>query len=556
MRPRMWADRSLPRRAAAPIASALVVFLSVVFATPARSDTGDVAKQVCSLPLMDQICDSAVTVGKTADFVSDPFGYIARAIANAVASVLTSLAEDLDVTQVDWSNEGFVRTYTMAFGASVILTVILWLIAVAKRAIQGVPPLQALGESIGFLLMSVMASAFAPLVVAYTTELFDGAADAMLTPVAHDIGRAAPLILGALLALLAFGPAGMAIIMMVGAFLLMAILGVWLEIIVRNALIYAGLVFGPTVFAGLVDRDLWGHSRRWVGVILGIIASRYVTFTALALASGLLVGDKSHKAGILQAFGTILTALALFWLALFLPFQVAKFVPVLGDQLQEVFSSRKQMQGGVSGGADSAQSTYGELKSRLGPKKPEKTDGEEGAGDAADPQAPEAGADAAGGVGAASAAGGVAMGKAADKVEQSAMRGVDAATAASAPDEPRGGQEAGPPSPAAGAGDGQSDPGAASLPQVPASGELPDAVSAAPDPASPSAPDVSTPPPVPAGGGGPGTGGPPPAGGVPAPPPTRPSAPPMPAAPAPPAPENATWSDGSPLEEPPDADEN
>ncbi|WP_158714251.1 hypothetical protein [Kitasatospora aureofaciens] len=538
-----------------------MAFLSVVFATPARSDSGDVAKQVCSLPLMDQICDTAIAVSKTADFVSDPLGYLAHALANAVASVLTSLAEDMDVTQVDWSNEGFVRTYTMAFGASVILTVVLWLIAVAKRAIQGVPPLQALGESIGFLLMSVMASAFAPLVVAYATELFDSVADAMLKPVAGDVGRAAPVILAALLVLMAMGPAGGAILLMIGAFLLLAILGVWLEIIVRNALIYAGLVFGPTVFAGLVDRNLWGHSKRWAGVLVGIIASKYVTFTTLALASGLLVGNKSQKASVLQAFGTSLTALALFWLALFLPFQVAKFVPILGDQLQEVFSSRKQLQGGVSSGADSAQSTYGELKSRLGPKKPDKKDEGEGANEAADSKTADAGASTAEGAGAATAAGGVAMGKAADNVEASAMRSVDAAVAATSPNETPDNEEAAPLA-AAGEGNGQSVTGTATPSREPSSRERPDAVTAEPDASSPAAPDRSIPPSVAAADSSP-TGGPaspPPAGGVPAPPPTRPSvapAPPasVPVAPAAPGPESATWSDGSPLEEPPDVDE-
>ncbi|MGW2547677.1 cysteine desulfurase family protein, partial [Kitasatospora sp. NPDC001574] len=181
-----------------------------------------------------------------------------------------------------------------------------------------------------------------------------------LTVTGHKIGG--PFGIGALLAI----PGGPVICLAIGFFLLMAILGVWLELIVRNALIYTGLVFGPTVFAGLVDKDLWGHTKRWLGVIVGVIASKYITFTTLALASALFAGHSSENASVAQAFGTLLTALALFFLALYLPFQVAKFFPILGDQVQDVYNSRKQMEGGLSNLGQTAKSSFGDIKSKLG----------------------------------------------------------------------------------------------------------------------------------------------------------------------------------------------
>uniref|UniRef100_UPI002F9066AF hypothetical protein n=1 Tax=Kitasatospora sp. NBC_01519 TaxID=2903576 RepID=UPI002F9066AF len=328
----------------------------------------------------------------------------------------------MGITQIDWGNAGFIRTYTMAFGASVVLTVVLWLVAVAKRALQGVNPVQALGESIGYLLLSVMTSAFAPLGIAYVTQIFDGIAEAMLSPVTQDLPKIGAVLATMLLVLLVI-PGGPLIVLAVGFFLLMAVLGVWLEIIVRNALIYTGLVFGPTVFAGLVDKDLWGHTKRWFGIVVGIIASKYVTFTTLALASGLLAGRSSEKASVAQAFGTCLTAVALFFLALYLPFQVAKFIPILGDQLQDVFSSRKQMEGGLSNVAQSAKSSFGDLKSKLSGS----SDGD----DRDDEDGEEIGAAAAGG----GTTPGVGLAKAAQEqgqqeVKAAAMRGVDGATAA------------------------------------------------------------------------------------------------------------------------------
>ncbi|MFE2727104.1 hypothetical protein [Kitasatospora sp. NPDC059327] len=333
----------------------------------------------------------------------------------------------MGITQIDWSNAGFIRTYTMAFGASVVLTVVLWLVAVAKRAIQGVNPVQAMGESIGYLLLSVMTSAFAPLAVAYITQVFDGIAEAMLAPVTQDLPKIGA-VLGSMLALLLVIPGGPVIVLAVGFFLLMAVLGVWLELIARNALIYIGLVFGPTVFAGLVDKDLWGHTKRWFGIVVGVIASKYVTFTTLALASTLLAGKSSENVGVAQALGTCLTAVALFFLALYLPFQVAKFIPILGDQVQDVFGSRKQMEGGLSNMTQSAKSSFNDIKSKLGGGS-EGDDVESGDGDEID-------AAAAGGEGAAP---GIGLAKAAQErgeqeVRAAAMRGVDGATAASEPD--------------------------------------------------------------------------------------------------------------------------
>ncbi|MEV7929670.1 hypothetical protein [Kitasatospora sp. NPDC088779] len=391
----------------------------------------------------------------------------------------------MGITQIDWSNAGFIRTYTMAFGASVFLTVVLWLVAVAKRAFQGVDPLRALGESIGYLLLSVMTSAFAPLGIAYMTQVFDGIADAMLAPVGWDLVKIGA-VLGGMLAILCFIPGGAVIVIAVGFFLLMAILGVWLELIVRNALIYTGLVFGPTVFAGLVDRDLWGHSKRWFGILAGIIASKYVTFTTLALASALLAEQKSDKASIAQAFGTILTALALLFLALYLPFQVARFVPILGDQVQDVFNSRKQMEGGLSNAAQSARSSFGEIKSKLGGSSDD--DSEAGFGDGAEGAAAAVGGEAAPGGGLARAAG-----DGGQEVEAAAMRGVDGATAATEQDDSQGDETAavdgaaGSPDQTQGTDgqtqnvDEQAQPGSADVPQAEDPQQDPVAGAASPD---------------------------------------------------------------------------
>jgi hypothetical protein len=352
-----------------------VVFLAVTFQVLLQPPKAQAAPDPCKLPFGDKLCGLAGAVakpgadavqgakdlwdgaGEAIDFASDPMGYIADAIRDAVASFLKYLTELLigTTTQIDWGNEGFIRTYTMAFAASTVLTMVYWLIAVAKRAAQGVPPLQALGESIGFLLMAVLVTAFAPAVVYYAVKLFDQAAEAMFAPVADDIANMAVTITTALAALL---------VVPVGSFLLALIVGVWCELIVRNAMILTGLVFGPTVFAGLVDRALWDHTKRWISAMIAVIASKYVVLTCLALASGLL----AHTDGVSnigKSISTILTAVAMLCITLYLPFTIYRFIPGFGDDIQQMYQARDDFQGRAGGFKNAVTDGYDDLKERL-----------------------------------------------------------------------------------------------------------------------------------------------------------------------------------------------
>lgn len=388
-----------------------------------------------NIPFADKVCKTVEATNKGIDFMSDPLGYIAQFFNNAVTSLFTQMVKALlSTTTIDWSDPGFVRTYTMAFAASTVLTVILWLIAVAKRALQGVDPLQAVTESIGYLLISVVVSALAPAGIAYITELFDEAANAMLGPVAGDASKMVVTVTSAMAVIISI-PGGAVLVIFLALAMLSAVAGVWLELIVRDALILAGLVFGTTVFSGLVDRDLWGHTKRWVGVMCGIIASKYVTFTTIALASGMLA-SQSGKPSVGQAFATVFTAIALFWLALYLPFQLSKFLPILGDELQGMYQARDDFKGRAKAVGSAAGDTFGELASRFGGGG---GSGGVGGGAGGDQEAGESdgggaemGAEEAGtaatGVGAVAVAAKKGAEKIQDKVEGSAEQGAEAAS--------------------------------------------------------------------------------------------------------------------------------
>lgn len=93
----------------------------------------------------------------------NPLASLAKGCADAAAWIVGKLSEAVKGTaNVDFTNATFLKQYAVVFAASTILTLVLWLFAVAKRAVRGVPLTTALSEAIGFLWLTVLASAFTP----------------------------------------------------------------------------------------------------------------------------------------------------------------------------------------------------------------------------------------------------------------------------------------------------------------------------------------------------------------------------------------------------------
>ncbi|MGY3056161.1 putative membrane protein YgcG [Streptomyces sp. TE3672] len=239
--------------------------------------------------------------------------------------------------EIDWGNPGFIRLYGLIFALSVVFTMVQWLISVVKRVVRGVALGQAAMENVGYLLMSVVVAGFMPAAVATTVDFIDSAAEEILGDYIAELFIGGMVIFGALATISILMPGvGVVIAIPIALMILTAVFGLWVMLVVRNALILLGLIFGPLVFSGLVDKDLWGHTRKWIGIMGGIIASKLGIYVALALAGALLDGVPSSgdRITLPQAIGTCITFLALLFIALFMPFQIAKWLPIVGDEMQ------------------------------------------------------------------------------------------------------------------------------------------------------------------------------------------------------------------------------
>jgi hypothetical protein len=115
----------------------------------------------------------------------------------------------------------------------------------------------------------------------------------------------------------------------------------WLELVIRAALLYVGALLGTVVYAGLVDKNLWGHVRRWAGIMIAVILVKPVIVIVLGLAGALSTAEGP------DSFSAVVSGLAIILLANFASAMIYRFVPGFGDEIANSRNNRI-MQGAES----------------------------------------------------------------------------------------------------------------------------------------------------------------------------------------------------------------
>ncbi|WP_282090493.1 hypothetical protein [Streptomyces tendae] len=257
----------------------------------------------------------------------DPLSSLAKGCADAAAWTVDTLSDAVKNTaDVDFTNDTFLKQYGIVFAASTILTLVLWLLAVAKRAVRGVPLTTALSEAVGFLWLTVLASAFTPLIL-YTVV---SATDAVTDVLAKGTGDQTDTFFGTFSQALKQGNdiGGGPIMLILVSFVSIIAAGVlYLELYLRAVLLYVGALLGVVVYAGLVDKNLWGHVRRWAGIMIAVIMVKPVIVIVLGLAGALTTEDGP------DSVAAIVSGLAIILLAIFASAMIYRFVPGFGDEI-------------------------------------------------------------------------------------------------------------------------------------------------------------------------------------------------------------------------------
>ncbi|MFI7238860.1 hypothetical protein [Streptomyces cyaneofuscatus] len=275
----------------------------------------------------------------------DPLTSLAQGCADAAAWIVGKLSEAVESTaNVDFTNPKFLQQYAVIFAASTILTLVLWLLAVTKRAIRGVPLTTAISEAVGFLWLTVLASAFTPLILYTIVSATDGVTEV----IASSTGGQTDVFFGSFAEALKKGTdiGGGPIMLIVVSLVSIVAAGVlWLELVIRAALLYVGALLGIVVYAGLVDKNMWGHVRRWAGIMIAVIMVKPVIVIVLGLAGALSAGDGP------DAFSAVVSGLAIILLAIFASAMIYRFVPGFGDEIQGARTNRKQATDGAQAAA-------------------------------------------------------------------------------------------------------------------------------------------------------------------------------------------------------------
>ncbi|MFJ2263870.1 hypothetical protein ACIOKD_37225 [Streptomyces sp. NPDC087844] len=257
----------------------------------------------------------------------DPLASLAKGCAKAASWTIDKLSDAVQNTAtVDFTNPTFLQQYAVVFAASTILTLLLWLLAVAKRAVRGVPLSTAIGEAIGFLWLTVLASAFTPLILYTVVSATDGVAEVLAKTTGNQTDTFFGNFSGALNKGTDIG-GGPIMLIVVSLVSILAAGVLWLELVIRAALLYVGALLGTVVYAGLVDKNLWGHVRRWAGIMIAVILVKPVIVIVLGLAGALSAEDGP------DSFSAVVSGLAIILLAIFASAMIYRFVPGFGDEI-------------------------------------------------------------------------------------------------------------------------------------------------------------------------------------------------------------------------------
>ncbi|MGP4086289.1 hypothetical protein [Streptomyces sp. KR55] len=323
--------------AVAAVQTTTVLLATRAFAAPTPTPSPTASNDPCDLirgPAKDY-CEreggdsrtggSSPTLDPTSTL--DPLSSLAKGCADAASWTIDKLSEAVnDTANVDFTNARFLQQYAVVFAASTILTLLLWLLAVAKRAVRGVPLSTAVGEAIGFLWLTVLASAFTPLILYTVVSATDGVSDVL----AETTGDQTDAFFGNFSGALKKGEdigGGPIMLIVVSLVSILAAGVLWLELVIRAALLYVGALLGTVVYAGLVDKNLWGHVRRWAGIMIAVILVKPVIVIVLGLAGALSADDGP------DAFSAVVSGLAIILLAIFASAMIYRFVPGFGDEI-------------------------------------------------------------------------------------------------------------------------------------------------------------------------------------------------------------------------------
>jgi len=337
----------------------------------------------------DEVTDGAV------EAVTSPVKSALKGIGSGILGQITTwvgegatwlmgevVAEIDKTTTPQLTTEGFLSEYTRMTQVAAILAAAMFVMAMLEAVIQGSwavlgkaifvsVPLAFVGTSIAFVLVQMllvitdgMSHAVSVATQEHSSHFFKAAMGDLAKAGGSEAGAAAGAVQGPQTGVVTEAAQATAVPLFVTC--LMAIVGglaafcVWIEMVFRDAAVYAVVLFMPLAAAASIN-PRWTHVlRRYVEVIVTVVGSKFVIVSVVALAASLM----SEKG---PSFEHILAASALLLVACFCPFVLFRLVLSTEAAVSAAFARRSagghvmnvvQMAGGPQAFANMARSNW------------------------------------------------------------------------------------------------------------------------------------------------------------------------------------------------------
>lgn len=311
-----------------------------LLAVPAQPQPAAAAAECPDVAVLGELCDIGADVG---GFLSDPIGSVAGGVGNATVRVVTEwviegavwflgqvAAVVTESTKVEPTADWFARNYAVMAGIAAVIAVPLLLTSLIGAVIHGDPGRfgRALSMTFAAGLGTFAAVTVTGLLLAITDNLsahIAGGLNADLKRALQGVGTSLTAAGGA--AETAQPGAGAGVPLFAGFLaaivIVIAAIGVWLELLLRQVAIYAALLFYPLALAGLIWPATSRWARRLTEILVSLILAKLVIVALLSLgAAGLASGS--------EGFSGVIAGAALLVLALCSPWVLLRIVGVAG----------------------------------------------------------------------------------------------------------------------------------------------------------------------------------------------------------------------------------
>jgi hypothetical protein len=126
--------------------------------------------------------------------------------------------------------------------------------------------------------------------------------------------------------------------MVLGVFIGLGALAVYLELFVRNVMIHVVVYFLPLMLAGTI----WGPTRRWarraIEFLSVLIVSKFVVYAVIAFGWSAVASFNDQR--LATSWASVLTGIVLVGVAAYLPWLLFKMLPFMEAQLHGAITRR------------------------------------------------------------------------------------------------------------------------------------------------------------------------------------------------------------------------